>query len=90
MTKEDILEILKELILNLQNGILGLYYSDITLDATLTSSLGMDSMDVVELSCNIESKLHIKITEHEVENIMMHESVQSIVDFLFTKVQQKQ
>ena len=71
ITKKDILEILKELIINHDNGRLGTHYSDINLHSTLIGDLGFDSMDVAELTMAIESKLKIRIEDEEVEKIRL-------------------
>ena len=77
--QKDILEILKEVILNHNN--LGLEYYDIKLTSTLYD-LGFDSLDVAGISMNLESKLNITIKDEEVERILMRKSVEEIMDFL--------
>lgn len=77
--QKDILEILKEVILNHNN--LGLEYYDIKLTSTLYD-LGFDSLDVAEISMNLESKLNITIKDEEVEHILMRKSVEEIMNFL--------
>lgn len=81
ITKKDILELLKELIINHDRPRLKLEYSDVHLDATLMD-LGFDSLDVTELAVNIENKLDIHIKDSEVENIMMKLDIEGLMNFL--------
>lgn len=85
MTKKDILELLKELIINHDRPRLKLEYSDVHLDATLIDDLGFDSLDVTELAVNIENKLDIHIKDSEVENIMMKLDVEGLMNFLYQR-----
>lgn len=85
ITQKDILEILKELIINHDNGRLGTHYSDIDLHSTLMGDLGFDSMDVAELTMAIESRLKIRIEDEEVEKVFMKENVERLVNFVYTR-----
>lgn len=83
--KKDILEILKEVIINNDN-LLGLEYHDIKLTSSLYD-LGFDSLEVVEISMSLERNLDIRIEDEEVEHIMMRKPVEEIMDFLFGRYQ---
>ena len=85
LTKKDILEILKELIVNNDNNRLGLRYYDIQLDDTLVDDLGFDSLDVTDLSIALENKLKIRINETEVEDVMMKSNIETLMNFLYEK-----
>lgn len=85
ITKKDILEILKELIINHDNGRLGIHYSDINLYFTLMGDLGFDSMDVAELTMAIESRLKIRISDEEVEKIFMRNNIEELMNFVYTR-----
>ena len=85
LTKKDILEILKELIVNNDNNRLGLRYYDIQLDDTLVDDLGFDSLDVTDLSIALENKLKIRIDETEVEDVMMKSNIETLINFLYEK-----
>lgn len=85
ITKKDILEILKELIINHDNGRLGTHYSDINLHSTLIGDLGFDSMDVAELTMAIESKLRTRIEDEEVEKIFMRNNIEELMNFVYTR-----
>lgn len=85
LTKKDILEILKELIVNNDNNRLGLRYYDIQLDDTLVDDLGFDSLDVTDLSIALENKLKIRINETEVEDVMMKSNIETLINFLYEK-----
>ena len=85
ITKKDILEILKELIINHDNGRLGTHYSDINLHSTLIGDLGFDSMDVAELTMAIESKLKIRIEDEEVEKVFMKENIERLMNFVYNR-----
>ena len=85
LTKKDILEILKELILEHDYNRLGLEYSDIHLDSTLMDNLGFDSLDVTELCAEIEDKLDIHIDDCEVENVMMKQDVEGLMNYLYDR-----
>lgn len=85
LTKKDVLEILKELMINHDHGRLDIKYSDINLHSTLMADLGFDSMDIAELSMNIESKLKIRIEDDEVENILMKTNVEELMEFVFSR-----
>ena len=85
ITKKDILEILKELIINHDNGRLGTHYSDINLHSTLIGDLGFDSMDVAELTMAIESKLRIRIEDEEVEKVFMKENIERLMNFVYNR-----
>ena len=85
ITQKDILEILKELIINHDNGRLGTHYSDIDIHSTLMGDLGFDSMDVAELTMAIESRLKIRIEDEEVEKVFMKENVERLVNFVYTR-----
>lgn len=85
LKREDIQELLKEMIVTHDGGRLNLQYEDIEKNATLISDLGFDSLDVVELSSNIENKLKIQLNESDVEKIMMRENVDFLADFLFQR-----
>ena len=87
ITKKDILEILKELIINHDNGRLGTHYSDINLHSTLIGDLGFDSMDVAELTMAIESKLKIRIEDEEVEE-KQKQQTQEIINKRFKETKQ--
>jgi len=82
--QKDILEIFKEIILSHNNNLLGLEYYDIKLTSSLYD-LGFDSLDVAEISMNLESKLNITIKDEEVEHILMRKSVEEIMDFLYKR-----
>lgn len=88
LKREDIQELLKEMIVTHDHGRLNLQYEDIDKNATLISDLGFDSLDVVELSSNIENKLKIQLNESDVERIMMRETIDSLADFLFSRYQE--
>lgn len=88
LKREDIQELLKEMIVTHDGGRLNLQYEDIDKNATLISDLGFDSLDVVELSSNIENKLKIQLNESDVEKIMMRENVDFLADFLFQRYQE--
>ena len=90
LTKKDILEILKELIIEHDNNRLGIEYSDIHLDSTLTDDLGFDSLDVTELCVSIERKLDIYIKDSEVENVMMKLDIEGLMNFLYERYQKVQ
>lgn len=85
ITQKDILEILKELIINHDNGRLGTHYSDINLHSTLMGDLGFDFMDVAELTMAIESKLRIRIEDEEVEKIFMKENIERLMNFVYNR-----
>jgi len=85
ITQKDILEILKELIINHDNGRLGTHYSDIDLHSTLMGDLGFDSMDVAELTMAIESRLKIRIEDEEVEKIFMKENIERLMNFVYNR-----
>jgi acyl carrier protein len=85
ITQKDILEILKELIINHDNGRLGTRYSDINLHSTLMGDLGFDSMDVAELTMAIESRLKIRIEDEEVEKIFMKENIERLMNFVYNR-----
>lgn len=85
ITQKDILEILKELIINHDNGRLGTHYSDIGLHSTLMGDLGFDSMDVAELTMAIESRLKIRIEDEEVEKVFMKENIERLMNFVYNR-----
>lgn len=84
LTKKDLLDLLKEMIVGQDNCRLGIENYDITPESTLRD-LGFDSLDVVELSMNIERKLDIRIEDEEVEKILLCENIEKITDFLYTR-----
>lgn len=84
MTKKDILELLKELIVCLDRPRLKLEYSDIHMSDTL-DELGLDSLDVMELAVILEKKLDIDIKDPEVENIMMKLDIEGLMNFLYQR-----
>ena len=85
MTKKDILEILKELILNHDYNRMNLEYADIHLSDTLMDDLGFDSLDVTELSISLENKLKIQIHSVEVEKVMQQLDIEGLMNFLYDR-----
>lgn len=84
MTKKDILELLKELIVCHDRPRLKLEYSDIHLNNTL-EELGFDSLDVTELAVYLEQKLEIKIKSSEIDNVMMNSDIDVLTNFLYQR-----
>lgn len=84
LTRQDVDEILKELIVENDNNRLGLDYSDIKPGCSLID-LGFDSLDVVELSIKAEMKLGIQIDDAEVEKIMKRKCFFELGSFLHTR-----
>lgn len=84
MTKKDILELLKELIVCHDRPRLKLEYSDIHLSDTL-DDLGFDSLDVTELAFYLEQKLEIKIKSSEIDNVMMNSDIDVLTNFLYQR-----
>ena len=84
LTKKDILEILKELIVTHDGNRLKLDYCDIHLGNTL-SDLGYDSLDVAELCMAVESKLKIRIEDSEIETYWMKLTIEELVNFTWKK-----
>ena len=90
LTKKDVLEVLKELIIEHDHNRLGTKYEDIHLADTLTGDLGYDSLDVVELSMATESKFTIRIEDEEVERFWMKATVEELTDFIYKRWQETQ
>lgn len=86
INQKDILVILKEVIMNHNDNLLGLEYYDIKLTSTLYD-LGFDSLDVTEISMSLERTLNIRIEDEEVEHILMRKSVEEIMHFLYDRHQ---
>lgn len=85
LTKEDVSEILKELIVTHDNNRLKLDYSDLYPNATLVQSLGFDSLDVTELAVSIEDKLDIHIKNSEIENVLKRTDIEGLTSFVYDK-----
>lgn len=79
--KEDVKEILFELILDLNKK---LDKSDVKERLTLFD-LGFDSLDVVDLSSSLEKKFDISISGLEIETDM-YRTIGEIVDFIYGKI----
>lgn len=79
--KEDVKEILFELILDLNKE---LDKSDVKERLTLFD-LGFDSLDVVDLSSSLEKKFDISISGLEIETDM-YRTIGEIVDFIYGKI----
>lgn len=62
---------------------LGIEEGDITMEASLTDDLNVDSLDVVELIMALEEEFGIEIPEADVEKIS---TVGSMVDYIQSKI----
>lgn len=89
LTKKDVLEVLKELIIEHDHNRLGTRYEDVHLPDTLKGDLGYDSLDVVELSMATESKFNIRIEDEEVERFWMKATVEELTNFIFQRWQEE-
>ena len=88
LTKKDVLEVLKELIIEHDHNRLGTRYEEVYLTDTLKGDLGYDSLDVVELSMATESKFNIRIEDEEVERFWMKATVEELTNFIFQRWQE--
>ena len=88
LTKKDVLEVLKELIIEHDHNRLGTRYEEVHLTDTLKGDLGYDSLDVVELSMATESKFNIRIEDEEVERFWMKATVEELTNFIFQRWQE--
>lgn len=78
MKKEEILEKLKEIIVDQ----LGVNSDDVTMEATFVDDLSADSLDIVELVMNIEETFEIEIPDSAAEKIV---TVGDVVDYIQEK-----
>lgn len=78
MKKEEILEKLKEIIVDQ----LGVNADDVTMEATFVDDLSADSLDIVELVMNIEETFEIEIPDSAAEKIV---TVGDVVDYIQEK-----
>ncbi len=60
--------------------------SKVTLDSCLSTELGADSLDSVELIMALEEEFEIEITDEEAHQFM---TVQNIIDFINKKITKK-
>ncbi len=79
MTREEVLEKVKELIADK----LSIDVGEITEEATLIDDLGADSLDLVDLVMVFEEEFNIKIEDEELEKI---KTVKDVVDGIMAKL----
>ena len=79
MTREEVLEKVKELIADK----LSIDVGEITEEATLIDALGADSLDLVDLVMVFEEEFNIKIEDEELEKI---KTVKDVVDGIMAKL----
>lgn len=82
LSRTDIEEIIKEIMVSHNNYFRdGIEYEDVLPDCTFVD-LGFDSLDVLDVCIDIESKLNIDIEDVEVEDILMRKPFNEVVDFI--------
>jgi acyl carrier protein len=59
---------------------LGLDEDEITLDKNLTNDLGADSLDVVELSMELEREFNLKFEDADTEKIQTVEDLYKLIE----------
>ena len=64
---------------------LGIDESEITPDKNLTNDLGADSLDVVELSMELEREFNLKFEDNDTEKIQTVEDLYKLIEEYTTK-----
>ena len=65
---------------------LGVNESEVTLDSKLMDDLGADSLDIVELTMQVEEEWDIEIPDDDVEKLVDAGTVKDVLDYVAAKV----
>jgi len=76
-------EAIRQIIIDLLQDEVGEKFDSITDRTNLRTELGLDSVDVVSLIAQIERRFRIRLTRHEIENLV---SVGNVLDLLQAKI----